>query len=404
MDRINPYSRATVEFTLTWHSDTTRHIEQLWADPVSFWRDVLDPQLGKDLMGKKTGDRVAVTLAASHSPFPSDPRKRVLVRPGQFQGRDSRGEPLRPIPGRFYPQGMLRGVGGVYQVSTSPCRFLGTEGEQLVFDLNHPLAGHELHLAVEVIALHPQQQKERGGRCEDWLERIGSNGPGMQARYAAGDTGTWFTPDHFSRSDDQPDALFYRQPRLVHHLDSSARAEIGRRYGELIRPGSRVLDLMGSWTSHLPDSLALADLTVLGMNAEELARNPRATATLVQDLNLQPHLDVAPASVDAVICTASVEYLVDPLAVMRELHRVLTPGGVMAFAFSNRWFPPKVTRLWAEMHEFERLGLVAEYFHATGGFRDMVTLSRRGLPRPSDDPHQELWLSDPVYMVWGHKA
>jgi SAM-dependent methyltransferase/FKBP-type peptidyl-prolyl cis-trans isomerase 2 len=402
MECINQYSRATVAFTLKWTSDNARHSEQVWADPVSFWRDVLDPQLVKGLLGKTIGSRAEVAIAASDSPFPYDPRKRVLVRPSQFQGRDSRGESLQPTAGRFYPQGMLRGVGGVYPVSTCPCRFLGIKEEQLMFDLNHPLAGRDLQLEAEVIGLHPQSQKERGGRCEDWLERIGSDGPGMQARCTDGGTAFFATGD-FSRNDAQPDALFYRQPRLVHHLDSSARSEIDRRYGELIRPDSRVLDLMGSWTSHLPDSLPLAGLTVLGMNAAELEHNPRATARLVQDLNLQPTLPFGPSSFDAVICTASVEYLVDPLTVMRELHRVLTPGGVLAFAFSNRWFPPKVTRLWAEMHEFERLGLVAELFHRTGGFGDIATLSRRGLPRPADDPHQELWLSDPVYMVWGRK-
>jgi hypothetical protein len=62
----------------------------------------------------------------------------------------------------------------------------------------------------------------------------------------------------FHARDAQPDRLFYRQPRLVHHLDRTARAEISRRYAGLIRPGSRVLDLMGSWTSHLPDSLVWA--------------------------------------------------------------------------------------------------------------------------------------------------
>ena len=161
---------------------------------------------------------------------------------------------------------------------------------------------------------------------------------------------------------------------------------------------------MGSWTSHLPDSLELGGLTVLGLNEEELRQNQRATATVVQDLNSEPQLPFAEESFDAVICTASVEYLTNPLAIMTEIRRILRPGGLLAFAFSNRWFPPKAIRLWSEMHEFERLGLVAELFHATGGFDKINTLSRRGLPRPADDPHQELWLSDPVYMVWGMKA
>ncbi|WP_306545985.1 methyltransferase domain-containing protein [Desulfobulbus sp.] len=403
MERINQHSRAAVVFTLTWNSDQASHTEQLWADPVSFWRDVLDPQLVRDLLDKEAGDRASVKIPAANFSTPYDERKRIRVRPRQFQGVDNRGLPLQPSPGRFYPQGLLSGVGGVYKTSTSPCRCLGQEGEQLVFDLNHPLAGRDLRLEAEIVALHPPAKKERGGRCEDWLERISSDGPGMQAGFT-GEGGALFTLGNFTRGDEQPDSLFYRQPRLVHHLDNTARAEISHRYGELIRPGSQVLDLMGSWTSHLPDSLELGGLTVLGMNEEELRHNTRAAATLAQDLNADPILPYAEASFDAVICTASVEYLTDPLAVTAEILRILKPGGLLAFAFSNRWFPPKAIRLWTEMHEFERLGLAAELFHTSGGFKDVSTLSRRGWPRPLDDPHQELWLSDPVYMAWGTKA
>lgn len=272
----------------------------------------------------------------------------------------------------------------------------------LTFDLNHPLAGYDLALEVEVLAFHPHK-KERGGHCEDWLERVCEDGPGMEAPSPLR-RGALLTGLPFRRADEQPDALFYRQPRLVHHLDSSARAEISRRYRNLLAPGSRVLDLMGSWDSHLPPDLELGSLTVLGLNEEELRRNHLATATLCQDLNLDPRLPMAEASLDAVLCTASVEYLTDPLAVMAEIRRVLRPGGIAAFAFSNRWFAPKAIRLWAELHEFERLGLVAELFLAIGGFDGITTLSRRGLPRPMDDPHWELETSDPVYMVWGRKA
>ncbi|MFH2123722.1 MAG: hypothetical protein ABIJ50_09620 [Pseudomonadota bacterium] len=84
-------------------------------------------------------------------------------------------------------------------------------------------------------------------------------------------------------------------------------------------------------------------------------------------------------------------------------YRVLQPGGVLAMAFSNRWFPPKAIKVWSQLHEFERLGMVLEMFHRTAGFQDLATLSRRGLPRPDDDPHWEIPASDPVYMVWGRK-
>jgi len=398
LELIDQYSRATIEFSLTWNSDSATHIEKLYANPVSFWRDVLDPNLVKGLRGGSVGDRALVQIPMDRFPNPYDARKRVLIQPDQFQGADR----LIPVPGRFYPQGMLSGVGGVYKESGRPCRFLGQEGDRLVFDLNHPLAGRDLTLQAEIVRIHPPQ-RERGGRCEDWLEQVSADGPGMQAPLA-GQDGALFKEENFQRQDEQLDSIFYQHPRLVHHLDSTARREIGNQYARLIRPGSQVLDLMGSWTSHLPDDLELEGLTVLGMNLEELQQNGRSTETLLQDLNIEPLLPFEGASFDAVICTASVEYLINPLAVMAEIKRILRPGGLLAFAFSNRWFPPKAIRIWADLHEFERLGLVADLFYTGGGFGGITTLSHRGLPRQKDDPYQDRWFSDPVYMVWGYCA
>ena len=86
------------------------------------------------------------------------------------------------------------------------------------------------------------------------------------------------------------------------------------------------------------------------------------------------------------------------------MQRVLVPGGVLALAFSNRWFPPKAIQIWTELHEFERLGMVMEMFKRTPGFSNMHTLTRRGQPRPEDDPHQEINESDPVFMACATKS
>ena len=84
--------------------------------------------------------------------------------------------------------------------------------------------------------------------------------------------------------------------------------------------------------------------------------------------------------------------------------RVLRPDGYFIVTFSNRWFPTKAIKIWQELHEFERMGLVLEYFLRSGGFKDLQTYSMRGLPRPHDDKYfPELLYSDPVYAVWGKK-
>ena len=401
MEVIDRTSLLAVEFTLSWSSGTMTHLERYYADPVSSWRDVLDDGLAAGLLGRGAGACAEVAIGAGRFHTPRDERRVVRVRPAQFQGLDGAGKPLVPRVGRYYPEGLLHGVGGVYQQSTSPCRFLGREGDHLMFDLNHPLAGRDLRLQAEVLQVHPPQ-KERGGRCEDWLDRVTSDGPGMQAPPADGVV-DFFDPEGFRRDDDRPDHLFYEQPRLVQHLDSTCRAEIEHQYGRLIAPGAEVLDLMGSWTSHLPQELPLGGLTVLGLNNEELRANPRATAAVIHDLNREPVLPFADGSFDAVLCTASMEYLLDPRQAAREIGRVLRPGGVAALSFSNRWFPPKAVRLWADLHEFERLGLAAALLAGAGCFDGITTLSRRGAPRPPDDPHWQLPFSDPLYLVWARK-
>jgi len=46
------------------------------------------------------------------------------------------------------------------------------------------------------------------------------------------------------------------------------------------------------------------------MNAEELAANPQAAATVLHDLNADPVLPFDDDSFDAAVCCVSVDYLV----------------------------------------------------------------------------------------------
>jgi hypothetical protein len=56
----------------------------------------------------------------------------------------------------------------------------------------------------------------------------------------------------FRRTDETPDAEFYRTPRIVTHVDDGAIAAVTQLYRELFPAGGEVLDLMISWVSHLP--------------------------------------------------------------------------------------------------------------------------------------------------------
>ena len=81
---------------------------------------------------------------------------------------------------------------------------------------------------------------------------------------------------------------------------------------------------------------------------------------------------------------------------------LLKPGGYFIHTFSNRWFPPKVVRIWTELLEWERPGLVLEYFLGSGSYDRINTFSARGWPRPVADRYfPQMPVSDPVYAVWG---
>jgi SAM-dependent methyltransferase len=173
-------------------------------------------------------------------------------------------------------------------------------------------------------------------------------------------------PRAFAKPDPSPDPLFYGQPRFVTHIDDAAVAAVTRLYRELFPPGGVVLDLMGSWISHLPDDLRFAEVIGHGMNAEELAANGRLDRAFVQDLNRDPALPLPDGSVDAVGLCVSIQYLQRPVEVLREVRRVLRPGGAIAITFSNRCFPSKAVAIWQALDGREHCALVSLFLRRAG--------------------------------------
>jgi len=198
---------------------------------------------------------------------------------------------------------------------------------------------------------------------------------------------TEFPGGFFERSDETDDAHFYSWPRLVTHIDDGAIAAVGALYEELAVDGD-VLELMASWVSHF--RVAPARLTVLGMNATELENNPQASARVVHDLNAQPTLPFAASAFDAVVCCVSVDYLVQPIAVFRDVARVLRSGGLFVCTFSNRCFPTKAIRGWLYATDAGHCEIVAEYFRRAGAFAE-PTVERRTPAGHGGGPPFPVW-------------
>ncbi|MEZ3117130.1 class I SAM-dependent methyltransferase [Halobaculum sp. MBLA0147] len=180
--------------------------------------------------------------------------------------------------------------------------------------------------------------------------------------------------------DDRPDERFYDQPRLVTHADDGFHDSLTAVYDEYLDPGDDVFDAMGSWVSHLPDT-DLGRVVGHGLNAAELRENDRYTEWFVQDFNDDRRVPLSDASVDAVTCALSVQYLQYPGTVFDEFARVLRPDGVLVVSFTNRMFPTKAVRAWRTRSTPERLALVERYVdHAD------LTVERTVHETPETDP------------------
>ena len=192
-------------------------------------------------------------------------------------------------------------------------------------------------------------------------------------------------PSAFDKADPSPDVEFYAYPRFVTHIDDTAIAAVTQVYREVLPPGGALLDLMSSWVSHLPDDVAYTSVIGHGMNAEELAANPRLSRWFVRDLNVDPALDLVDAELDGACLCVSVQYLQRPVDVFREVRRVLRPGAPFVVSFSNRCFPTKAVAIWQAFSGPDQQRLVAAYMRAAG-FGDVA---QRAMTPPGADP---LWV------------
>jgi len=173
----------------------------------------------------------------------------------------------------------------------------------------------------------------------------------------------------FDKQDVSDDLAFYEPARLVTHLDNQAIAALKDCYRDLLPDDGRILDLMSSWVSHLPDERLYAEVVGHGMNAEELAANPRLDRWFIQDLNRDTTLPLDSGAFDGALCCVGVQYLQRPYDVFAEVQRVLAHGAPCVVSFSNRCFPTKAVAVWRSLNMNGQASLVRHYLeHA--GFRD----------------------------------
>lgn len=198
--------------------------------------------------------------------------------------------------------------------------------------------------------------------------------------------------DFFAREDETPDEDFYQDPRFTTHIDDATIVALTNYYREVLKPSDRVLDLMSSWISHLPNEIRYRHVAGLGMNEQELARNPRLDRYGVRNLNVTPVLPFEDDAFDAVLMAVSVQYLTRPFEVFREIARVLAPRGKCIVSMSHRLFPTKAIYAFHVLPPADRCRLVGTYMHRSGRMTDIEVHDRS----PAN--------ADPLWIVSGTRS
>ena len=174
----------------------------------------------------------------------------------------------------------------------------------------------------------------------------------------------------FDKPDQGDDLAFYASARLVTHIDEGAVTALTRFYRSELPAEARVLDLMSSWVSHLPDDRYYAEVVGHGMNADELAANPRLDRWFVQDLNTDPLLPLANGAFDAALCCVGIQYLQRPFEVFAEVKRALAAGAPFIVTYANRCFPTKAVAIWRSLDMPGQASLIGLYLERAG-FKDI---------------------------------
>jgi SAM-dependent methyltransferase len=210
-------------------------------------------------------------------------------------------------------------------------------------------------------------------------------------------------PQQRKKLDETNDNLFYDYPRLVTHVDNGFIGQLTDLYREQLQPNSRIFDMMSSWVSHLPPEMEFAHVEGHGMNEQELAKNPRLDHYFVQNLNQEPHLPFPDNDFDAVLNAVSVQYLQQPEAIFAEIYRILKPGGVAIFSFSNRMFYQKAIAAWRDGSEGDRVRLVQSYFASVPGFSQPEVIAKAAPVTSTILQLLGMGGGDPFYAVLAYR-
>lgn len=400
---INEKQNLSLQLDLKWQDDLAHYCDRYFLIKTNFWRDsypaVLDYQIRRAELGQvievdyKPGDLLS-------DEFSQNNLKTIPLK--KFDQYFKGAMPITPVVGRFYPRGMIEGVAGCFKMDDRPFRVVGKTEDTLDIDLNHPLAAFPLHLTIIITDIFDANQ-QNGGRCNEVAETITTQGPGFQCLLKSQST-DFFQGMPFLRKIEDDDAVFYDAVDSKPPVDQVAIEQLKLFFAHQLKDNTKILDLMAAPDSYLPEQFTLLDVTGLGVKESDMQQNPVLNHRVVHDLNRSPKLPFEDHEFDTIICSFAIEYMTKPQKVFLELSRILKPGGKVIISFSEHFYQKKVIALWEDVHPFERMGVVLEYFRQSGQFENLRSESIRGLIKNDDDPFiSKNAYSCPLFIISGEK-
>ena len=384
---------ADIDFKLEWKSPFAGHTDIFHVSKLDINNDKLPLGFADKIAALNVGENCTQTFPAKELLDESHTSHKVIRFDADLFDNEFKNQHSPPILYRFYPSAIAWQGLDTDVADYAPFRLLSIKGDTLIADKNHPLAKYYLTLTATKIKEF-DAENNTAQRRRHIGKLITFRGPGMQAPFEFGDP-VFFDQYPFQLSDGY-------QPIAKPKVDAIAIEEITKLYSELLPRHSKILDVISSENSYLSKDYETGLLAGIGPNEEALNKNQRLDTYQHQDINTDIELPFEDNSFDDAICSLAIDTITDPLKIMSEVARVVTAEGKFIITFSNTTLPTNTISLWGQLHPFERMQLVLEYFRKSDLFKELSTFSKRGASRPLDNKNShKKSASDPVFAVWG---
>lgn len=386
---------TNIDLQLEWKSPTAFHADVLHLAKVDLSQDKLPAGFGEKITELAVGENFSKTLSAKDLLGEGFATDKVISFNSKFFDSQFKSQNSPPIQYRFYPTAIAWQGLNADSSDYTPFRLISINEDTMVADRNHPLAKYYLTLtATKTLENEVSLSKNRLSR--DLGKLLTSRGPGMQASFEFGDP-VFFKQYPFQLRQQDNSQKVVNNTTAIHDPKSSVSLQVAKLYTRLLAKHSKVLDLMSHSESYLGDEFKAGLIVGLGNNEKALSDNKSLDTYSVQEMNSTTTLPYESDSFDDAICSFSIEQLTDPLAVLQEIARVVVSGGKFIITFSEQYSSSSAIPLWAQLHPFERMQLVLEYFRHHDLFSDLNTYSVRGLA----SKNEEKKAASQIFAVWG---